>query len=320
MLPKKKITETICTSEREIVLHLRNDQERLIPEITQGNILNLDDPINQVTSNLDPLTRRDLTMQLRLKYWLNRQENTLPESSALTEAPSLFVPDSSLVESNLRQIITARAPELVNGQIINENAGLESLSSLESDSRDFMIAIPEINEDLSAIAVENLFSGIINSYLPIPDFSGFIPYGSHLLNETRTVRQALIADLSSHLFGELPRDPSLIRLRQLRESVIEGAFNNGAWYQPGDTLPQSERVSIFHLISSRVFSLFRPETLVYLLNYLSQTSNSAFFDSTSLGAIATIFLFSMLRPLFLSSFPPSFWLLSFDRLRLFFIT
>lgn len=154
----------------------------------------------------------------------------------------------------------------------------------------------------------------------MPDLTPFIPYGSHLLSETRTLRQALISDLSNNLFGELPNDRSLLRLRQLRESVIEGALNNGAWYRPGDVLPHTDRVTLFHLVTCRIFSLFRPETLVYILNYISQANIPSFENTGSLGAIGTIFLFTMLRPLFVSFMPASFWLLSFDRIRLFLVT
>lgn len=210
----------------------------------------------------------------------------------ITRSPELTIGESlgSTDLSNVSVFQNSSSNTLTSSLSLNDAL---VLPSPDIDIREFMISLPRSATSwlYANSAADEAFTGFFTSILPIPEVSSaFIPYGSSILNETRTVAQLLTADLSNSFFGELPNDSSLIRLRQLREAVVQSYLERGGVYRPGDVLPQNGRMTVFHFVLTRIFNLFRPETLVHLLNYLSQMNSVVAENSQSLGAIATIFL------------------------------
>lgn len=138
--------EQASACEKTIVLYLRGNQEDLNPEIPTTN------------SVLLRAQNVELVKKLRIQYFSSQQQEEVVAPSALMEAPSLFIPQTSLVESNLNQIVISRSPELVNGTKINENGLVEpSLSEIDVDTRAFMVAIPDVNQDISSAISEGVF-------------------------------------------------------------------------------------------------------------------------------------------------------------------
>jgi len=306
------LNSTVSENEKQIVLHLRNAQEVNYPEISNQPII---ENVENLTPDSTFNSRFEEICSLRRQYYSQNRSGV--ESSAITEAPALFIPEPNLSQSNIEQIVSTRVPELCNFSILVDN-DLEESSVSEGDCRNYMINLPDINDALASETAEILFSSAVSSILPLPPITGFIPYNS-FINQTNTVTNSVTADMTTYIFGDLPRDSSFIRLRQLREAVVEVAINSGV-YRPGDVLPQTSRVTVYHFILTRLFSLFRPETLANILDFLTQSFSPVSQNSNALGVIATILVFLLIKPLFLSCMPPSFWLLSFDRIRSFFIT
>lgn len=84
--------QSTTLNQNHIVLHLRAAQEELNPQLQDPYFLNANHPEVANIVNLDTPARNTLVGHLRNQYYANPQE-----SSAIHEAPALFVADNSLV-------------------------------------------------------------------------------------------------------------------------------------------------------------------------------------------------------------------------------
>lgn len=292
----------------------------------------------------------DITESVILEKNLESKSELINTVSSVNEYPQFFDIEAELTHSSFIKVLTNSNPDLdlnlseiekaetIKEDVVNaitstntsDNRSLylaclhrnpvvsylpEQVSELPSsiDTRESIIPLPSTimsdDREISSSAIRQLIEHIT----PIPPIEDVFAEGN-FNTQTRGVRVSIHNDISRMLASVAAQnDPeqTIARFQSLRRSAVGLTGRSDLWYQPGDTLPQTPHSTIFKFILTKLFGIFSKKSLFLFLEFLKDIDISLPDNLLFLNSISTIVFLKLLKPLFLTIMPPSFWHLSF---------